>query len=277
MSTKIEWAEETWNPITGCTPISEGCAHCYARRMAQRLKGRYGYPADDPFKVTTHLDRLYQPLHWHKPKHIFTVSMGDLFHPDVSDMVQGDILSVIEHCKWHTFLVLTKRPLEMQKVIKWAFADILPDNLWLGVTAENQQRADERIPILLQIPAAKHFISIEPMLGPVDLHPFLPRFSYCPAHDYGDPGYPPSECSYCQKVPGLDWIIAGCESGPNRRETKTQWLRDLKNECVEANVSFFLKQSNGYINGKSRVVKMPILDGREWNERPIGKPPRTTP
>ena len=260
--TKIEWATEVWNPITGCTPISEGCANCYARRMAQRLKGRFGYPEDEPFRVTFHPDRLYQPLKWRKPRHIFVCSMGDLFHGGVRLDWQGAIWKTIRKATWHTFLILTKRENNMQFFFETCMKP--PPNVWLGITAENQQTADKRIPILLQIPAAKRFVSIEPMLGPVNL---------CE-----DLSYPPF-----LGIGLIDWVIAGCESGSGRRPAKIEWFRDLKNRCVQAGVPFFLKQmatepptmagcETGlpmyYENFKSKVIKMPELDGKIWNERP---------
>lgn len=174
MPTKIEWAQETWNPITGCTPVSEGCQHCYARRMATRLRGRCGYPADDPFRVTFHPDRLGQPLKWKKPRMIFVCSMGDLFHdlppPEGSWPIVDRILRVCNDCPQHIFLLLTKRIEHAWYYFRspvyngnYSRSELLGKNIWLGVTAENQQRADERIPILLQIPAAVRFVSVEPM------------------------------------------------------------------------------------------------------------------
>jgi len=268
--TKIEWTDEVWNPVTGCTKISEGCQHCYAERMAKRLKGRFGYPEDDPFRVTFHPDKLDQPLKWKKPRMVFVSSMGDLFHEDVPfhqiDVILGQIVKVPQH----TFLILTKRPTRMSFHLSDQMLPgrITPDhlhqiqwplpNLWLGVTAENQQRADERIPILLQIPAAKKFVSVEPMLGPLKL-----SLRY---HSHGIQGH--------RK---LDWVIAGCESGPGRRPAKVQWFRDLKNQCVEAGVPYFLKQMeinfsykmpNGVTRSQDRIVKMPMLDGRIWDQMP---------
>ena len=161
-TTKIEWCDSVWNPVTGCTPISEGCNHCYAKRMANRLRERYGYPADDPFRVTFHTFRLGEPERMKKPRRIFVCSMSDIFHKDVSDDYLDCIFSVITKCSHHTFMVLTKRPNRMLDYISdWPHP---MSNLWLGVTAENQARADERIPILLQIPAAVRFVSVEPML-----------------------------------------------------------------------------------------------------------------
>jgi len=183
--TKIEWTEYSWNPVTGCTPASEGCKNCYAKRMATRLKGRYGYPEDEPFKVTLHPEKLKEPLKWKKPRRVFVCSMGDLFHEQVPDEYIAKVWEVMNNASQHTFLVLTKRPQRMKDFLArlgWYIHDrdgypmeaVLDEggkytlkNVWLGVTAENQQRADERIPILLQIPAAVRFVSIEPMLGPV--------------------------------------------------------------------------------------------------------------
>lgn len=172
-TTTIEWATHTWNPVTGCSPISEGCENCYAKRMAQRLRGRCGYPEDDPFKVTRHDNRLLQPLKLRKPSRIFVCSMGDLFHEDVPNDYIDQVFGVMTHVsvEHHTFLILTKRPERMRRYISsldcqdWG----LPrGNIWLGVTVENNNNL-WRIEELLQIPAAVRFVSIEPMLGPVDL------------------------------------------------------------------------------------------------------------
>lgn len=253
MPTKIEWANEVWNPVTGCTKISPGCKNCYAERMAKRLKGRFGYPADDPFRVTLHPDRLGDPYKWKKPRRIFICSMGDLFHEEINNPEPyiefgefyegtyehlefvGEVLSTIADCSHHTFMVLTKRPQNIKLAIQYTKEngrywpqtpkqiapgftfnrsdDYLP-NLWIGVTAENQEMADERIPILLDIPAAVRFVSVEPMLGPVDLENYL----------------------------GLDWVICGGESGPGARPMHPDWVRSLRDQCVEAGVPFFFKQ-----------------------------------
>lgn len=237
--TKIECADAVWNPVTGCTPVSEGCENCYARRMANRLRGRSGYPKDDPFKVTLHPERLNDPLHWKKPRRVFVCSMADICHPKVPDkFIYAVFISMLQSPQ-HTFLLLTKRPerlLKMQKPWKeW------PKHIWVGVTAENQVRADERIPILPQIQAAVRFVSCEPLLGPVDLrkwlecptccgtgeiyNPIEDDFEDCPAH------YPP-----------LHWIIVGGETGPNARPMHPEWVRSLRDQCQEAGVPFFFKQ-----------------------------------
>lgn len=295
--TRIEWTEYSWNPITGCTPISEGCQNCYAQRMAKRLAGRCGYPADDPFRVTLHPDKLNEPLKWKKPRRVFVCSMSDLFHEDVPFEFIDYMFAVMGRSQQHTFLLLTKRPERMREYLQAGrYQEILhiayklnfrPEglgkgidnpndmrwwpNVWLGVTAENQQRADERIPILLQIPAAVRFVSVEPMLGPVDLSKWLGGTWYCETCECTvDPEFVPfSEIHYpCENyldfIPGIDWVICGSESGPNHRKTKIEWIRDLREQCISANVPFFLKQME--ING--RMVKMPELDGKIWDQFP---------
>ncbi len=224
--TKIEWATHTWNPITGCSPVSEGCQNCYAKRMAKRLAGRAGYPADEPFRVTLHPDRLDEPLHWRKPRNVFVCSMGDLFHKDIEPIQLSMIFQVIEKCPQHTFMLLTKRPetaLKHSKNVMLSRYFRLP-NIWLGVTAENQQRADERIPILLQIPAAKRFVSVEPMLGPIDLI----QSAGIEITDVGTFGL-------------IDWCIVGGETGPGARPMHPDWARSLRDQCQAAWVPFFFK------------------------------------
>ena len=239
--TKIEWADRVWNPVTGCTPISEGCTYCYAKRMATRLKGRFGYPEDEPFRVTFHPDRLDQPLKWKKPRRIFVPSMGDLFHKDVRYGAIRDVFDIIEHCSWHTFLVLTKRPLRMGHSIKTWFADIIPDNLWLGISAENQQTLDERASILLQIPAAKRFVSLEPMLGPVDLTPYISKLTV---------GYRNKDNTKTiyDNYPVLDWVIIGGLSLPGGKvqTPDPQWIDDIVEQCDNSEIPIFIKENAGY-------------------------------
>jgi len=232
MPTKIEWAEESWNPVTGCSRVSEGCANCYAERMAKRLAGRCGYPADDPFRVTFHEDKLPAPLHWKKPRVVFVCSMGDLFHEDVTYEELTMVWNVMLEADWHLFLVLTKRPERMREFIRVP----LP-NVWLGVSAENQARADERIPVLLSIPAAKRFVSIEPMLGPVELGEYL----------YSDYDVAAMDNQLLTPLEGfkhikLDWVIVGGESGPGARPIHPDWARSVRDQCRDAGVPFFMKQ-----------------------------------
>lgn len=241
MKTKIEWATHTWNPVTGCTPISEGCEHCYAARMAKRLAGRCGYPQDYPFQPGTfHANRLNDPLKIKKSSMIFVCSMGDLFHESVDVDVIFKILEVIDKASHHTYVLLTKRPEAMR-----SFFEITGDwdssewpNLWLGVTAENQARADERIPILLSIPAAVRFVSVEPMLGPVDLS------SYIPSAD-GFVSSPNGPMHIDDGAPCISWVICGGETGPGARPMHPDWARSLRDQCKAAGVPFFMKKMSG--------------------------------
>lgn len=297
---RIEWTDATWSPATGCAPISEGCQNCYARRMANRLRGRCGYPKENPFKVTLHPERLDEPLKWRKPRKVFVCSMSDLFHPDVPFDYITQVFDVMCSWRWpnkeaerigdeslledpgHTYMVLTKRPERVQDWLQWLFEYWPGDSpvnvnlsaeghfgrhIWLGVTAENQRRADERIPILLQIPAAVRFVSIEPMLGPVDLTKINQGSDswinaltgdWIGYHHYG------GAWTVNNSYPRLDWVICGSESGPNRRPAKIEWIRDLRDQCKAAGIPFFLKQME--VDGK--VVKMPELDGKIWAQFP---------
>ena len=308
--TRIEWAEVVWNPVSGCTPISEGCQNCYAKRMANRLRGRCGYPAHEPFKVTLRRERLIEPLKWKKPRRVFVCSMGDLFHEDVPFQFIATVFGVMANSSQNIYIVLTKRPQRMKEFFDWLFSnaakyyargyrtvpydddrinvlimniaseyginlDFMRQwplfNVWLGVTAENQARADERIPILLQIPAAVRFVSVEPMLGPVDLTRIggdwygNGRINALKGLQNDDTYVNEYNLRWKAKHCGeLDWVICGSESGPNHRKTKIEWIRDLREQCISANVPFFLKQME--ING--RMVKMPELDGKIWAQFP---------
>lgn len=259
MGTKIEWCDEVWNPITGCTPISEGCDHCYAKRMSQRLKGRYGYSKDDPFRVTFHPEKLKSPYPWPKTinsRKIFVGSMSDLFHKNVECLWIRDIFRLIRYYRYNTFMVLTKRPELMKSHINlWANNNEILPNLWLGVTAENQQRADERIPVLLSIPASVRFVSIEPMLGPVDVEPFL---QYEPFNENYKMTFKATEWR------GLDWVIVGGETGPGARPMHPDWARSVRDQCQEAGVPFFFKKLGGWKNDPT----IDTLDGRERKEFP---------
>ena len=313
MSSKIEWTNETWNPITGCTPVSEGCQRCYAKRMAQRLAGRFGYPKrPDEFKVTLHGDKINQPLKWRKPRMVFVCSMGDLFHEDVPDGLIDMVFTVMAVLNQHTFQVLTKRPERMNKFLEdarwrevgnpgspdvWSFGDTWPfenareqyrekykcelpfpewplSNVWLGITAENQQRWDERVPILLDTPAAVRFVSCEPMLSPVVMpkyirlpHPVVSEIPIGPRVGAGpgihkvylnprgarsvmstmpvgaEPkmlGIKPDECEDLGL--GINWLICGGETGPGARPMHPDWARSLRDQTRQAGVPFFMKQ-----------------------------------
>lgn len=298
MSTKIEWCDMTWNVVTGCTKVSSGCKHCYAERMSKRLAGRFGYPVDNPFQVTLHPDKLLDPFKWKKSKRVFVCSMGDLFHEDVSFDFIDQVFAVMQKLIHHQFMVLTKRPERMKAYydhlegenrfiyLESAYRHLDMDppgstmfpfpNIWLGVSAENQETADQRIPILLSIPAAKRFVSCEPLLGPVDL--WSARYINPNGSITG---------AVTHWTGGLDWVIVGGESGPGARPMNPEWVRSIRDDCLAANVPFFFKQWGEWIteyiqdqnlsnikmgsqHGKTfyRVGKKKagrLLDGREWN------------
>lgn len=240
--TKIEWTEKTWNPITGCSKISAGCQNCYAERMAKRLAGRGGYDRKHPFDVTFHPDRLGAPRTWKTPSMIFVCSMGDFYHELVDTNSQDCVFSVMRATPQHTYQLLTKRPEIAREAL---MHHPLPPNVWLGVTAENQECADKRIPILLDIPAAVRFVSVEPMLGPVDLWQWLGgERNIKPPHKYNG---------------GIDWVICGGETGPGARKMELQWARDLRDQCRNAGVPFFFKKV-----GQQKQVTPADLLVREW-------------
>ena len=229
---KIEWCDRTWNPVIGCTPISPGCANCYAKRMAERFAGPWGLDPKDPFAVKYHPERINDPLRWRKPSKIFVCSMSDLFHEEVHGAWMFDVMLTISQAPEHTFLVLTKRADRMKTFMDayYSHGHELLLNLWLGVTAEDQEQADKRIPILLQIPAAKRFVSVEPMLGPVDLTGYH-HFEHPDNEGYG-----------AAMISGLDWVICGGESGPDARPMHPEWARGLRDQCQAAGTPFLFKQ-----------------------------------
>ncbi|WP_035104130.1 DUF5131 family protein [Desulfohalovibrio reitneri] len=241
--TRIEVTEATWNPITGCSSVSEGCRRCYAARFAKRLAGRYGYPQENPFAVTVHSDLFGQPGAWRKPRHIFTCSMGDLFHADVpGEALQRVVRAMAENTR-HTYMVITKRPERMAAFIRGLHSSLralLKEILWLGVTVENQERAEERLPWLVENWPGLRLACVEPMLGPVDLSPWLGGER------------------------GLDWVICGGETGPGGRTMDPDHARGLRNACLEAGVPFYLK----HFGGPDKKLTGRTLDGRTWDQMP---------
>ena len=237
--TKIEWCTETWNPVTGCSHSgSPGCDNCYARRMAYRLKGRCGYPQVAPFSIVFHRSRLNLPFKWRKPRLIFVNSMGDLFHEEVPLRVIFEVFKVMKANSRHTFLVLTKRSRRLQEILmgeipyiknKTEFEDdcwpldYLFQNVWFGVTVENQEVAYERIPDLMFTPDIKRFISVEPMLGPIDLRPYLDKRNF---------------------VNPIHWVICGAETGPGKRLMDLEWAYDLYDQCRMNDKPFFFKKDS---------------------------------
>lgn len=244
---KIEWTDTTWNPITGCTKVSEGCRNCYAETIANRFWG------DRKFTdVICHEDRLQKPFTWRKPRMVFVNSMSDLFHEDVPGEFIVKILNTIEKNPQHIFQVLTKRPERMRDFF-WgesgAGSDVPPiPNLWLGVSIEDQKSADDRIGYLEDTPAAIRFLSCEPLLGPVDLSYYLDLVY----HELSDAWVknqvfiigdgivdgPPVRGTV------INWIILGGESGPKARPMEIEWAKTIKDQSYAASVAFFFKQGS---------------------------------
>jgi len=289
---KIEWTEVTWNPVTGCTKISAGCKNCYAERMANRLKGRFGYPEDEPFSVTLHPDKLDLPYHWRKPRMIFVCSMGDLFHEDVPFEFIHKVFDSMFNNQQHTFQILTKRPERMHEYFQ---TNKNIPNVWLGVTAENQKQADRRIQEILQINAKVRFVSIEPMLESIDLKAiYNPEDMYClwcgymGQEPYETETWDEEDFPICPKCgewnaggftsfntvdgwdtgwfpfPKLDWVICGGESGHNARPMRPDWVRSIRDQCEEAEVPFFFKQWGG--PNKKKAGR--LLDGKLHDQYP---------
>lgn len=260
MANRIGWCDQTWNPVTGCSPVSEGCEHCYAARMAQRLASRFGYPGCRPFQPVLHTDRLGVPLRWRKPRFVFVCSMGDLFHPDVPDEWRDLVFEVMTRAFWHTYLLLTKRPEAARRFIEdWLRRTVpelagcdaltLPTHIWVGVTAENQQRAAERIPVLLDIPALARFVSVEPMLEPVNLIPWLTTIRLDPkaglVRRLDRNGH--------TRATKLDWVICGPETGPGKRPFHEVWAVDLLAQCRACGVPFWYK--GGLLGGQQYLQR----------------------
>lgn len=229
----IEWTDATWNPVTGCSKVSPGCKNCYAERLAARLKAMGNPRYANGFDVTLHWDQLTLPLRWKQPKKIFVNSMSDLFHEEVPDDFIIRAFEIMEQAHWHRFQILTKRAerlAELAPRLPW------PKNVWQGVSVENTDYT-WRIEYLLQVPAIVRFLSVEPLLGPI--------------HNL--------------QLKGISWVIVGGESGPNYREVEADWVREIRDQCVQAKVPFFFKQWGG-IRSKTGGRR---LDRRFWNEMPV--------
>jgi protein gp37 len=232
----IEWTDATWNPVTGCTKITAGCANCYAARFSERFRGVTGHPFERGFDLTLRPDRILQPLSWRRPRMIFVNSMSDLFHKEIPREFIDRVFDTMEAASWHVFQVLTKRSTLMRNYLRHRYHDVKPPpHIWLGVSVENGA-ATKRIKHLQQSPASIRFLSIEPLIGPVGT----------------------------MDLAGIHWVIAGGESGPNARPMHIEWARDIRDQCAKSGVAFFFKQWGG-IRPKSGGR---ALDGREWNELP---------
>jgi protein gp37 len=255
VSTKIEWTDETWNPVTGCTKVSPGCDHCYAEGIAHRFAGTQAYP--NGFDVTLRPERLEQPLRWTRPRMVFVNSMSDLFHRDIPDEYIARVFAVMALAPQHTFQILTKRHGRMKALLsdRWWSETLLPEliyelaagrgyevryplpNVWLGVSAEDNRWGHVRIPALLRTPAAVRFVSAEPLLGPLRLYRYLPN-----GFGEGCRWNPRPSSLPLPAVPTLDWVIVGGESGPGARPMQPEWVRDIRRDCETSEVPFFFKQ-----------------------------------
>jgi protein gp37 len=235
----IEWTEMTWNPVTGCTKVSPGCKHCYAETMAKRLHAMGSPRYQNGFRLTLHEDLVDLPLSWQKPRLVFVNSMSDLFHKDVPlDFIQR-VFQTMQRCPQHQFQVLTKRPerlVEVCRDLEW------PENVWMGVSVESQ-RYVYRSSLLRQVPAHIRFLSVEPLLGPID---------YLPLED-------------------IHWVIVGGESGPHARPMEAIWVEAIYDQCRQSGVPFFFKQWGGV--QKHRTGRE--LFGRTFDEMPVGSKPES--
>ena len=238
-NSSIEWTEATWNPTTGCTKISPGCAHCYAERMAIRLRAMGQQRYRNGFELTLQDDIVELPLRWKKPKLIFVNSMSDLFHQEVPVGFIQRCFGVMQTAARHVFQVLTKRPeraAELANELPWC------ENIWLGTSVETAKYT-ERIGQLRRVPARVRFLSIEPLLGPV------PRLA----------------------LDGIHWVIVGGESGSSARPMQADWVRQVRDQCLQSRVPFFFKQWGAFgADGLKRSKKANgrELDGRTWDELP---------
>lgn len=239
-NSSIEWTEATWNPTTGCTKVSPGCAHCYAERMAFRLQSMGQPRYDQGFRLKLQDDVVDLPLQWKKPRIIFVNSMSDLFHKDVPDEFICRCFHVMKTASQHQYQVLTKRPervVELVDKLEWM------DNIWMGTSVENAKYV-ERIRALKRVPARIRFLSIEPLLGAISRLP----------------------------LKGIHWVIVGGESGPLSRPMEIDWVRKIRDQCVAQEVPFFFKQWGAFgADGvrRSKKANGRELDGRTWSEMPL--------
>lgn len=252
-TTKIEWATRVWNPVTGCTKVSPGCANCYAERFAKRLQanpkvnGKYV----DGFAVTCHHDELTKPMLWKKPERVFVCSMGDLFHDDVPFDFISAVFSVMSDHDEHNYIVLTKRPERMFEFYKWK-RELLghswsaKENVWIGVSAENQEQADKRIPVLLRIPSKIHLVSCEPLLSEISLNEYYFKTE---KGFYPFPAVPENDRT--KWIDLLNWVIAGGETGHKARPMHPDWVRSIRDQCKAANVPFFFKGWGEWIDNQN--------------------------
>lgn len=235
-STKIEWTESTWNPVTGCPKVSSGCKNCYAEPMSNRLKAMGDHKYSNGFSLTLHPESLNQPYNWKKPRLIFVNSMSDLFHPEIPDKFIEDVFNTMNNTRHHIYQVLTKRSERLKELSSKL---IWTDNIWMGVTIEESgylYRMDD----LKEVSSSIRFLSLEPLLGDLGLI----------------------------KLDGIHWVIVGGESGPGARIMKEEWVNRIKEQCVSQNVLFFFKQWGGV--QKKKAGRM--LDNKTWDDMPEIQP-----
>jgi protein gp37 len=228
----IEWTDATWNPVTGCDKISPGCKHCYAERMAKRLKAARNANYENGFELTLQPQMLNRPLEWRRPKQIFVNSMSDLFHDDVPLEYIQQVFAIMNKANWHQYQILTKRAERLEELnskLKWA------PHIWMGVSVESAKYLS-RIDCLRRTRAHVKFLSLEPLLGP------LPKMN----------------------LRGIDWAIVGGESGPGARPMEHDWVTDIRDQCERASVAFFFKQWGGVFKKKHGRE----LEGRTWDQKP---------
>ena len=230
----IEWTDATWNPVTGCTKVSPGCAHCYAETMTLRFK-RGGPFLPGKTTIRLHPERLDQPAKWRSPRRVFVNSMSDLFHEEVPFGFVEQVFSKMEAYSQHTYQILTKRPERMREYVQWTGDPRWPENVWAGVSVENQYWADRRVPLLREVPSFVRFLSCEPLLKPLEL-------------DLRD----------------IDWVIVGGESGPKARKMELAWAIDIRDQCAKAGVAFFFKQWGG----RTSKAGGRDLGGQTWDQMP---------
>lgn len=241
MATKIEWTDETWNPVTGCVKVSPGCKHCYAETFAERFRGTLGekgkrHPFFSGFDVTLRPERIEQPLTWRTPRRVFVNSMSDLFGDFVPDQFLADVFDIMRRTPQHTYQVLTKRARRLREWTRGQRWLREASNIWLGVSVEDRKYGVPRIQELRGATAAVRFLSVEPLLEG------LGRL----------------------RLRAIDWVIVGGESGHGARPMQPEWVREIRDQCLASEVSFFFKQWGGvrkHVTGRE-------LDGRTWDEFP---------
>jgi protein gp37 len=237
LSSKIEWTDATWNPVRGCTKISPGCQHCYAKTFSERFRGVKGHPFEQGFDIRLVPEKLGEPIRWSTSRRIFVNSMSDLFHPEVPDDYIEKVCRVMLAANWHTYQVLTKRSERMRDLLQTKLRDAAQaPHIWWGVSVENKQHGLPRIDHLREAKAKVAFLSIEPLLED------LGKFS----------------------LKNIDWAIVGGESGPGARPMEAAWVRSIRSQCLAAKVPFFFKQWGGV--QKSKTGR--ILDGKTYDELP---------